>query len=257
MPKLPSLPFLRGSGDPAPPDGVAADVAASDVSRRRLLAGIAVAGTAVLLLLGYLFFGRSSAPATTLGSGVGTPRSTPLTSGASLAATGSPTPTVAGTIAAQNAVARDPFQVLYPNSTGAGTSAGTGTGGDTGSGSQPPDKGSGTNGTTGGGGTPSPTATVTPTTTPTTRTTPPPTDATRHSFVTLISSPTRSGSTYKATFQVDGRGTYTVNVGGVFAGSLKLISVHSDIHGVLYATVQYRTSTPFDIASGHTVPLSG
>jgi hypothetical protein len=160
--------------------------------------------------------------------------------------------------------------VLYPNGTGAGTSAGTGTGtgtgtgGDSGSGSQSPDKGSGTTGT-GTGGTPSPTPTTTtatptatPSTSPTTRrTTPPPSDPNKHSFVTLISSPTRSGSTYKATFQVDGKRTYTVNVGGTFAGSLKLISVHSDIHGVLYATVQYRTSTPFDIAAGHTVPLSG
>lgn len=293
LPKL-SMPQLRfrRPGTPAtgsvpaesPGAGSAAGALplADEVRRRRLL--IAACGGAALavLLLGYVLLGRSpSAPAV----------SADQASVPSSAATASPSPSATASdlpsSAVDAAVARDPFQILYPDQTGgsgsgtgSGTGAGAGSGTDTGtytgSGKGTYNTGSGTtsSGTTGSGtnqnGTSTPPSTPptrpstpstrpsTPSTSPSTPpTSPPPTDPTRHNSVALIGSPRLAGSTYQATFQVDGSTVYTATTGGTFAGSLKVLSVHSDINGVLYATVQYRTATPFDIAAGQTELLSG
>jgi hypothetical protein len=268
MPKLPALPFIRGSADPSPDaaEGAVADVAATDDRHHRLLGGMAVAGAAVLLLLGYLLVGRStaSAPVSTLVAGGGGQQSTPV-----MPQSGTPSPSAPGIDVPQDVVARDPFEVLYPNGTTSGSTGstgstdGTGTGSGSGSGAQLPDNGSGTSGSTTAGSTiagstttPASTPSSTPAPTPTSTTTPTP-SATKHTSIMLVGTPTVYGSTYRATFQVDGSKLYTVNVGATFGGSLQFLSVHSDITGMRYATVRYAKSTPFDIAAGYTVRLSG
>ena len=158
----------------------------------------------------------------------------------------SPSPTDPPTTEVNAVVARDPFEVLYPDGssgdgdgTGTGTGTGTSTSTDDGTGTgfgYQPGKGSSTSDPSGS------TAAA---------------DSTRHSTVKLIGSPTNSGTTYSATLRVDGSAAYTVKVGEAFADTLRLRSVHSDMTGALYATVQYRGATPIDVPIGHTVRLQG
>lgn len=268
MPKL-SLP-VRPRRGVAVEAGSTGPLAPTTVSRRRptLLLGLAaLIAVLLILLLTVVLPALRSTPTASPGALGPLTRPSPGSGGSPTTA---PPSTGAGSAGA-GSVVRDPFAMQYDANSTAPSPALSGT---SGLGSLPggsgvvtyPGSGSAGAGTlsfgptpvttqptpTSGGGTTAPPGGTTASPTPA----PAPASVT-HTSVQLTTAPTVSGSTYQASFVVDGGTRYVATVGGTFAGSLIFRSVQTAADGTLYAVLQYAGQTPFDIHAGQTVKLSG
>lgn len=271
MPKL-SLPVRprrgvaaeAGSTEPLPP---------TTVPQRRptLLIGLAaLIAVLLLLLLTVILPALRGTPTASSGALGPVPRPSPG-AGGSATAPPSPAPGSAGA----GSVVRDPFAMQYDaNSTAPSSAPSPALGGSNGLGGLPgsggvvtyPGSGSAGGGTlplgpapvatqpapTSGGGSTAPPGGTTASPTPA----PAPAPIT-HTSVQLTAAPAPSGSSYQASFIVDGGTRYVATAGSTFAGSLIFRSVQTAADGTLYAVLQYAGHTPFDIHAGQTVKLSG
>jgi hypothetical protein len=226
---MPTLPFSRGSTDPAPEPETSSD--ASPTRRLVLVAGVVTLAVSVMLLLvpRLLSGGSSDRPVTPVGALSRAPSPSSPTPSASV----EPPPDFS------NVTVRNPFETRYD---AAAPTA---------------DKGV------------TPVPTSQPTHQPPSQRThqptyqppqPAPSSTSRpggHTSISMRGAPSPDGQTYQVRFRVDGSRLYTVRVGDTFAGTLRLRSVQSDANGVLSATVRYGTRTPFDIRPNQTVTLRG
>lgn len=232
---MPKLPFQRGADPGSGAEPAARADAPGQPGRSRLL--LVALGGLVLLAAAVLLLPRLLSSATPTAA-AGPPPAAAPSSSASPAPSGSASPTGAPSPADVAVVSgRDPFAATAGTALVAASP--------TASPAAPPAAAPPAPGPSGtGSAAPAP-----PAAPPAPAPVPPAVQG--HTSVGLVS--LSAGPSYRATFRVDGGATYTVGLGGGFAGSLTFASVQTDPVGVRYVVVRYAGHSSYDVRAGQTV----